>query len=297
MMRGKESQETHPRVSVGMPVYNSEAFIEETIRAILGQTLADFELIISDNASTDRTAEICREFARTDPRIRYSRNAQNIGVPGNYNAVLTKARAEYFKWCASNDICRPRFLEACVAVLDARPDVVLAYPQTVLFDADRDSYEEYEDNMCLDQDDPVERFRLCCERLRLNNAFNGVIRARELRRTTLHWAYPGSDVALMPELSLYGKFIEIPERLFFRRMESNAHFGRGTAELYRAYYPGCEHGLHTRARGRIRQMLSGVGRAPLGARERFRLYEYVAHHAWGLRRELVGFGGSESREP
>jgi len=273
-----------------MPVYNSEAFIGETIEAILAQTLTDFELIISDNASTDRTAEICQAYARSDPRVRYSRNATNIGVPGNYNTVLGNARAAYFKWCASNDLCQPRFLEVCVAVLDARPDVVLAYPKTILFDSNRDRYEEYEDNMCLDQDDPVERFRSCYERLRLNNAFNGVIRTRELRCTTLHWDYPGSDVALMPELSLYGKFIEIPERLFFRRMQAGAHFGHGTPELHRRYYPGSKRGPEWRARSLIRQMLSGVGRAPVRARDRLRLYEFVAHQAWRSRRDLMGLG-------
>jgi len=287
-MSGSELTDSIPRVSVGMPVYNSEEFIAATIESILAQTLTNFELIISDNASTDRTGDICQAYARSDPRIRYFRNARNIGVPGNYNAVLGRARAAYFKWSASNDLCRPRFLEACVAVLDARPDVVLAYPKTILFDDSRNSYEEYEDNMCLDQDDPVERFRSCYERLRLNNAFNGVIRTRELRRTTLHREYAGSDVALMPELSLYGKFVEVPDRLFLRRMEKGAHFGHGSPELHRKYYPGSKRGLEWRARSLIRQMLTGVGRAPVRARDRLRLYEFVAHQAWRSRRELMG---------
>ena len=98
-----------PRVSVGMPVYNSAAFVAGSIGAILQQTFADFELLILDNASTDRTPEICRQFAVADTRVRYERNATNIGAPRNYNAVLGLARAGLFKWCAANDLCRSRW--------------------------------------------------------------------------------------------------------------------------------------------------------------------------------------------
>jgi hypothetical protein len=112
-------------------------------------------------------------------------------------------------------------------------------------------------------DDPVERFRLCCERLRLNNAFNGVIRASELKHDTA-LGLSGSDVALMQELSLYGKFIEVPERLFFRRGVACA-FGRGSRRrIERTIRASAV--PQSRARGRIRQLLSGVGRAPVKAR-------------------------------
>ena len=117
----------HPTVSIGLPVYNGGRFLEETIESILGQTFADLELVISDNASTDATAEICRRFAARDPRVRYSRNQENLGAARNYNITFELARGRYFKWQGHDDPIPPTYLERCVAVLDSDPTVVLAY--------------------------------------------------------------------------------------------------------------------------------------------------------------------------
>ena len=80
-----------PVISVGMPVYNGEQYLESAIRAVLDQTCEDLELIISDNASTDRTAQICNDFAARDSRVRFSRNPDNIGAARNYNRVFELA--------------------------------------------------------------------------------------------------------------------------------------------------------------------------------------------------------------
>src|SRR5688572_28453549 len=105
---------TGPRVSIGMPVYNAQSWVAESIESILRQTFADFELIISDNASTDRTYEICAGFARSDPRVRLSRHVLNVGAIRNYRAVLASAHGEYFKWASSNDLFAPSFVAKCV---------------------------------------------------------------------------------------------------------------------------------------------------------------------------------------
>ena len=94
-----------PRVSIGLPVYNGQEFLEETLHSILNQTFNDFELIICDNASTDRTAEICRSFAKRDRRIRYYRNEINLGAAKNFNGVFFLARGEYLKWSDNDDLC------------------------------------------------------------------------------------------------------------------------------------------------------------------------------------------------
>jgi len=284
-----------PLVSVGMPVYNSAAFVAETLRSILGQSFADFELIISDNDSDDGTSEICRDFARADSRIRYWRQVGNIGCPRNYNAVLMMARGTYFKWSSSNDICQPRFLEACISVLKASPDAVLAYPRTLFFNSARGDANEYEDGVSLDQDDPVERYRACDQRLVRNNAINGVIRTRELKSTTLHWDYKASDMALMSELSLYGKFIKIPELLFHRRMDPGSDSGSGSPELQGKYFPHDRSGSQMRGWRKLHQMLTGVNRAPLTWRNRLRLYDYLAHRAWWNRGDLGWFGPPKSQ--
>ena len=93
-----------PRVSIGMPVFNGDKFIREALDSLLAQTFTDFELIISDNASTDRTEAICREYAERDKRIRYVRQAENLGPAANFRFVLDEAVGEYFMWAAADDL-------------------------------------------------------------------------------------------------------------------------------------------------------------------------------------------------
>ena len=110
-----------PRVSIGIPVYNGGRFIKEAIDSILAQTFEDFELILSDNASTDETEEICKEYATLDRRIRYYRNEENLGAAKNYNRVFELSNGEYFKWASHDDLCAPEYLERCIAALCPPP--------------------------------------------------------------------------------------------------------------------------------------------------------------------------------
>jgi glycosyltransferase involved in cell wall biosynthesis len=212
---------TAPRLSIGMPVFNGARWIRGALESLLAQSFGDFELVIADNASTDGTEGICREAAVADARIRYHRNPTNIGVLRNYDRVFELSRGAYFKWASCSDICLDGFLEVCVAVLDARPDVVLAYPKALLLlsrPGAAESAQEYDDNLNLEQERPSERFREYLNRERINNVMNGVIRASALRRTALNRPLPGSDISMMAELSLLGKFVEVPDRLFVRRL-------------------------------------------------------------------------------
>jgi glycosyltransferase involved in cell wall biosynthesis len=113
-----------PTVSIGLPVYNGAATVGRAIVTLLAQTFADFELVISDNGSTDGTEEICRDFARGDPRSRYVRHAKNRGPAANFSFVLAEARARYFMWAAADDWWHPDFLAANLALLEADPHVV-----------------------------------------------------------------------------------------------------------------------------------------------------------------------------
>src|SRR5215212_2547350 len=106
-----------PQVSLGVPVYNGEKYLAEALESLLQQDYADFEIIISDNASTDGTEEICRNFAGRDKRIRYYRNETNIGASPNYNRTFELARGRYFKWCAHDDVCLPAFVRRAAEVL------------------------------------------------------------------------------------------------------------------------------------------------------------------------------------
>ena len=116
------------KVTIGLPVFNGIDYISQAIESILSQTFADFELYISDNASDDGTAEICRDFARRDRRIRYLHQPHNVGAAENYNLLFALGTGPYFKWAAHDDILHPRFLDVAVGILECHPHVVVASP-------------------------------------------------------------------------------------------------------------------------------------------------------------------------
>ena len=109
-----------PRVSIGLPVYNGEKFLAATLNSILAQDFEDFELIISDNASNDRTQEICEAYARRDARISYSRLPENLGAARNYNRVFALSAGEFFKWAPHDDLMGARFISACLAAFETK---------------------------------------------------------------------------------------------------------------------------------------------------------------------------------
>src|SRR6476659_5686308 len=115
-----------PRLSIGLPVYNGENYLAESIEALLGQSYEDFELIISDNASSDGTADICRRYGKQDYRIRYIRQSRNIGLAPHNNYVFEQAHRKLFMCAAAVHLYGRALLPRCVSALDEHPDVVLA---------------------------------------------------------------------------------------------------------------------------------------------------------------------------
>lgn len=125
MTQQHDKRTATPTVSIGMPVYNGEKFIRKALDSLLAQTFTDFELIISDNASTDETQSICEEYASRDKRIRYVRQFNNTGPVANFLFVLNEACGKYFMWAACDDMWNRHCLEKYVNVLDLNPDVLL----------------------------------------------------------------------------------------------------------------------------------------------------------------------------
>ena len=113
-----------PKVSIGLPVYNGDKLLPAVLDSLLSQSYADFELIISDNCSTDRTSDICREYAKKEPRIRYIRQPLHIAAMLNFKAVLDHANAEYFMWAAADDFRSLEFLQENIQFLEAHPEYV-----------------------------------------------------------------------------------------------------------------------------------------------------------------------------
>jgi glycosyltransferase involved in cell wall biosynthesis len=221
-----------------MPAYNSERTIQASIDSILSQTFTDLELIIVDNASTDGTVALCETAAAHDSRVRVIRNPVNLGVNPNYRKVAELSRGEFFKWHSTNDLLDRDYIAACVAVLDARQDVVLAFGSTVIFQSDPEAGTAYDDRMNADDDDPLARFRRTADLLRLNNAINGLIRREALMRTSVHGDYLSSDNIVLSELALEGKIALVPTTRFFRRMDKSSATALQSAGTVRlAHYP------------------------------------------------------------
>ncbi|MCR3906940.1 MAG: glycosyltransferase [Tenericutes bacterium] len=215
-------KERSPRISIGLPVYNGENYLKETLESILSQKFSDFELIISDSASTDRTPEICREYAQKDKRIHYFRSKEKHGAAWNYNNVFKLSSGFYFKWATHDDLHHPEHLLKCAQVLDRDPSVVLCCSKICNIDAQGNKIGVYDYRAYFDSTKPEERFR---EVLRKKPVFSlyGVIRKEALKKSQLLASHIGSDWTLLAELSLAGRFFEIPEFLFFRRTHNQAY--------------------------------------------------------------------------
>jgi glycosyltransferase involved in cell wall biosynthesis len=209
-----------PLVSVGVFVYNGERYLEEALHSILNQTFTDFELIISDNASTDRTGAIAEAYARRDDRIRYHRNEKNMGAGFNARRVYELAIGKYFKWAAVDDLVEPDLLRRCVEVLESDPGCVVAYASTKEVDENGTFIKNYVTPMKADSADPVARFR---EMLLISSwcyQIYGVMRMSALRQIPPQGMYVNGDGVLLARLSLIGRFYEIPEHLFISRHHS-----------------------------------------------------------------------------
>lgn len=207
------------RVGIGLPVLNGGAYLAESLESLLAQTYGDFELVVSDNGSTDDTEEICREFARRDDRVRYLRTTVNRGAAWNYEHVFRETTGPYFRWATHDDLLDPTNLARCVEVMDgAPPDVVLVYPKTRLVDGAGAPLSDYEDNLDVRQRSAAARMSHVVRHIVMSNATYGLFRRSALERTRLLGGYPSSDYVLMAEVALVGQIWEIPERLFARRV-------------------------------------------------------------------------------
>ncbi len=208
-----------------MPVFNGEKYIKEAIESILNQTFKDFELIISDNASTDKTPKICAEFAELDKRVSYHRNKRNIGAPRNYNHVFDLSSGEYFKWAAFDDILAQEYLEKCVGVLDRYPSVVMCHSRVDCIDENGIIVGNYDNRTLtrISSTEPHERFADMISPRNTCWAIHAVLRANVLKETPLHGDYIDGDRNLLAEVALRGQVFEIPEHLFFRRDHPGAY--------------------------------------------------------------------------
>lgn len=273
---------TPPVVTVGLPVYNGEAYLEEALDALLAQSFTDFELVISDNASTDRTAEICHAYAERDPRIRYVRQPRNIGAAPNHNALVPLARGRYFKWASHDDLYEPELLQLCVDALEAHPDVVLAHGADALLDAAGQMVRRLPYTLDTEVPDPARRLRSLLVEPG-GNDFYGVIRTDVLRRVRPHGSYYNADRTFMAGLVLHGPFHHVPQVVYYRRDHPDraSHGSRRT--VAEALDPARRSRLrHPMPMMRVEYLwgfVAAVRRSRLGRRDRLRCYVELVR--WG----------------
>jgi glycosyltransferase involved in cell wall biosynthesis len=281
-----------PQVSIGLPVYNGERFLDAALKSLLGQTFGNFELLVSDNASTDATEEICESYAAQDRRVIYHRNKTNVGIARNYSGVVGMTCAPYFKWHAHDDVLAPEFIARCVEVLDNDPSVVLVTSRPRLIDANGTHG---------DFDTVLREFMVSQERryvpakmghqlssFRPGNRFGdvvrntfthhiyGLIRRNVLEKTSLHGPYFGADKVMLAELALLGRFYEIDEPLFSTRIHNHHPTNPRSVELALRIDPSWHGWVHFPEARMVVEYLRVVRRADLSFGEKLRCVSMIA---------------------
>jgi glycosyltransferase involved in cell wall biosynthesis len=283
-------QSGQPLVSLGLPVYNGENYLRQALDSILAQTYPCWELIISDNGSTDSTRDICREYAGRDGRVRYYREQINRGATWNFNRVFELARGPLFRWTAHDDLCDPDLIGRCVAALIARPEAVLCHPRTRVIGPSGQLM--YDDPVRLRTDSPRPSDRFA-DLILLDHAcyqIFGVIRSEALRRAPPFGGFVGADRNLLAELSLLGPFHEIPEHLFFRRDHPNTSTRRFPNAVERMAWFRNGHGGRFPTLRRALEYGASLMRAPLDPFERMACLGHLGR--WMGRRARSAMGHS-----
>jgi glycosyltransferase involved in cell wall biosynthesis len=220
---------TAPLLTIGVPVYNDERYIRGVLSDILSQELSDFELIISDNCSTDGTSVICEEVAASDPRVKYVRQPRNIGAFANFLYLRDVGRGKYFCWAASDDGYCPDYFSKLVAALERNDHAVSAFSSYHEIDEEG---RRVSDTICLNYSSNVPAVRVLKfwldNRRRRDVWIYGVHRLsalRKIRQFRRHW-FPRSEghdstYVMLTQLLASGLYLHVDADLHKRRMHTS----------------------------------------------------------------------------
>jgi len=262
-------------VTIGLPVFNGQRFLRACLDSLLAQSFADFDLIVSDNASTDATPAIIDEYARRDPRIRVERSATNQGAVWNHRRVLALAHGRYFKWCGADDACHPDFLRMCMDALAENPDAVLAYAMTEVIDEGGAPLARTSERLPLGSPDVVQRFTALMSAISVTqNPYYGLMRRASLEQVQPMGTFLASDRCLLGQLALLGPFVEVPAFLMYRRQHAGNQ--RTHTEDQRFLHPGVQDRFRTREWRVLREHLGAIARAPVRLSTKVRLLTGIA---------------------
>lgn len=268
-------------VTIGLPVFNGEKHLAQTLDSLLAQDYGDLRIVIADNASTDRTLAIARSYVDDDiDRVRLVCRPRNIGAAANYSDLARRATTPYFKWASADDLCGPGFLTECVRALESQPRAALAFPRGALIDDAGRVVTAWDSELHIVSPDPAVRLRDFMLRRLYANPLFGVIRTRFLQQTSLIRPYPTSDNLTMVELLLQGDFVRTESTLFYRRRSGSSptpHGDMTRSHLAEWYHPGRPLAVTDYERRLRWDIQKAIARSKLSLRDRSRATLYC----WG----------------
>ena len=206
-----------PLVSIGMPLYNEERYLRQTLDSLISQDYANFEIIISDNGSVDGTSNICQEYAAKDQRVHYYRNETNIGAAVNFQRVFELAQGDYFVWVAGHDLWHRTFLSRCLEILSQDASIVLCYPQALWINTDGQPLGLIPSSVETRGLNRISRLNVVLWGLGYCYPVYGLISSQALRKVSLGLQVIATDAIILAELSLLGAFAHITEPLLYMR--------------------------------------------------------------------------------
>lgn len=210
-----------PLVTIAIPVFNGENFLREAIESTINQEYRNLEIILSDNASTDSTLKICREYGKKDPRIRIIHHDENVGASENHNNAFRISKGKYFKWLSHDDVMERTCISRSVEVMENMPDVGCVYFLSNAVTEEGEVLEDYSPGIDLMDERPSRRlYRSTCISHPLMEVF-GVFRSDVLKKTRLFGKYSSSDRIILAEVALLAPSYRIEEYLFNYRIHPN----------------------------------------------------------------------------
>lgn len=261
-----EKHPPRPLVTIGVPVYNEAAFLEESLDSFLGQDYPNLEIVISDNGSTDATPDICRKAAKSDPRVFFHRFPENRGIAANFNKLLEMAGGEYFAWASGHDLWSKNLASACERLLSTHPGASLAFASSCWIDAGgRPLKREYGWTDTRGMDAMARFFAVLWGNV---HPILGLFRLDYLRRIPKLTSMAGTDLLILAELSLLGDFLHAPEALLSRRQPRKTETHKERLKRYQK----ADFGLSKSALDRVAplarlplELVKVVMRSPLSA--------------------------------
>lgn len=214
MLPPSNTKPAGPLVSIGLPVYNEEQYLRQTLDSLLCQDHLNIEIIISDNASDDMTEQICREYCQISNKIRYSRFAENMGQGANFKKVLHEARGEFFMWACGHDLWSTTFITKCLKMLQANPTAIVAVPASNWIDQHGlplDKHSGFSDTSGMDI---IARY--------FTLFWGNMHPAYGLMRTSIIQQWPireivGEDLIMLTFLAFHGDFVHASKAIWSRR--------------------------------------------------------------------------------